>query len=108
VVEGVGMSGWRYPDARGWIGIGSFVLTVTTLAMILFDRTLLRDDFFKVIATAVILNGWNSGPVAWAYAATKGGGELADKNADIVRDQASAARPKGTPDDPISTEEARP
>lgn len=87
------MTTWRWPDARGWIGLGSFALTVTTLAMILFDRTLLRDDFFKVIATAIILNGWNSGPLAWAYAATKAGGELAERNQGIIERQAKASPP---------------
>lgn len=82
--------GW--PDARGWIGIGSFALTIVVVAMIVFDRSLLRDDFFKVIATAIILNGWNSGPLAWAYAATKAGGELADNNARIVRRAAETGK----------------
>lgn len=99
------MTGFRVPDARGWIGIGSFVLTVSTLAMILFDRTLLRDDFFKVIATAIILNGWNSGPLAWAYAATKSGGELADRNASMVERQAAA--PAGTPTDPVNVKDVK-
>lgn len=39
--------------------------------------TLLNNDFFKVIATAIILTGWNGGPLSWAYAATKSGGEMA-------------------------------
>lgn len=93
------------PDARGWIGIGSFVLTVAVLAMILFDRTLLRDDFFKVI-----LNGWNSGPLAWAYAATKSGGELADRNATIVERQAATpptVQVDQPADKPIPVEEAK-
>jgi hypothetical protein len=97
------MTPLRAPDARGWIGIGSFTLTVATLAMILFDRTLLRDDFFKVIATAIILNGWNSGPLAWAYAATKSGGELADRNASLVERHATS--PTGTPTDPVSVKD---
>jgi len=73
--------------------MGSFMLTVATLTMILFDRTLLRDDFFKVIATAIILNGWNNGPLSWAYSATKSGGELADRNASLVEQQAKASPP---------------
>lgn len=80
-------------DARGWIGLGCYMLVLILLLMIWADRTLLKDDFFKVIATAIILTGWNNGPVGWAYQATKGGGELADKNADIVRQQAEASPP---------------
>jgi hypothetical protein len=80
-----------YPsDARGWIGLGCYLLVVILLAMMWADKTLLRDDFFKVIATAIILTGWNQGPVGWAYQATKSGGELADKNAEIVKQQAAA------------------
>lgn len=81
------MKNIRWPDARGWIGIGSYTLTLLVLTMIWTDRTLLVDDFFKVIATAIILNGWNSGPLTWAYSATKSGGELADRNATIVERQ---------------------
>lgn len=98
---------WQWPDARGWIGLGSFALTVAVLAMVLFDRTLLRDDFFKVIATAIILNGWNSGPLAWAYAATQAGGDLAKRNQDIVERQASKPVPAGTMADPIATQEVK-
>jgi hypothetical protein len=80
-------------DARGWIGVGCYLLVVILLLMIWADRTLLKDDFFKVIATAIILTGWNNGPVGWAYQATQGGGDLAAKNADIVRKQAEASPP---------------
>lgn len=80
-------------DARGWIGIGCYALVVILLGMMWADKSLLKDDFFKVIATAIILTGWNQGPVGWAYQATKSGGELADKNAAIVKRQAEASPP---------------
>lgn len=87
------MTGPGWPDARGWIGIGSYSLVAGLLLMIWVDRTLLRDDFFKVIATAIILTGWNGGPLSWAYAATKSGGELADRNATLVEEQARSSPP---------------
>jgi hypothetical protein len=81
------------PDARGWIGIGCYVLVVILLGMMWADKTLLKDDFFKVIATAIILTGWNNGPVGWAYQATKGGGEAAESSARIAEQAAKAALP---------------
>ncbi|WP_066807115.1 hypothetical protein [Sphingomonas asaccharolytica] len=87
------MTGPGWPDARGWIGIGSYALVVLVVVLIWQDRTLLNNDFFKVIATAIILTGWNGGPLSWAYAATKSGGELADRNADLVQKQAENSPP---------------
>lgn len=87
------MRGPGWPDARGWIGIGSYMLVVLIIVLIWADRSLLNNDFFKVIATAIILTGWNGGPLSWAYAATKSGGELADRNAALVERQAEASPP---------------
>lgn len=83
------MSGFRWPDARGWIGIGAFFLTVMVLWMLAAFPELRQDEFFKTIATAIIVTGFISGPLSWAYSATKSGGELADQNAQIVRERAT-------------------
>lgn len=83
-------------DARGWIGLGCFVLAVLVLGMILFDRTLMESDAFLILATALIITGWVQGPVGWAYQATKGGGELADKNAEIIKQRAATDAGDGT------------
>jgi hypothetical protein len=80
-------------DGRGWVGCACFALTLIILLMIWEDRALLHDDFFKVIATAIILTAWNNGPVGWAYQATKSGGELAAGNAALVKRQAEASPP---------------
>ena len=85
---------WYIPDARGWIGLGIFGLTVL-LIMLMRDRQLREDEFFQTIATVIISNGL-MGVVSWAYAATKGGGELADKNAAIVAESATATVAKAT------------
>lgn len=82
------MKNWHWPDARGWIGIGVFALTIMLLRM-MKDPALRSDEFFQTIATVVIANGLMA-VISWAYAATKGGGELADRNAAIVADNAAA------------------
>lgn len=86
-------------DARGWIGAGCYVLVLILLGMMWSDKGLLRDDFFKVIATAIILIGWNNGPVGWAYQATKTGGEAAESSARIAEQVAAKAASGGKVDD---------
>lgn len=87
----------RPTDARGWIGVGTYLLVLILLAMMWMDRSLLRDDFFKTIATAIILVGWNQGPVGWAYQATKSGGEMAASSARIAEQATTTARVGPTP-----------
>lgn len=82
-------------DARGWIGLGCFALSAAVLVMIYRDRSLLDDQAFLVLATAIIVTGWINGPVSWAYAATKGGGEAAESSARIAEQAATAALPPG-------------
>lgn len=89
-----------WPDARGWIGIGTYALTIMVLWMMQIDPTLRRDEFFKVIATAIVLTGFIQGVVGWAYTATKGGGELADANAKIVADAAGKGNAAADPGKP--------
>jgi hypothetical protein len=92
-VEGNGMKSILLPDGRGWVAIASFVLVLIVLMMIKLDPTLKQDDFFKTIATLLIGTAWVNGPVAWAFQATKTGGELADRNAAIVEKQANSNPP---------------
>ena len=80
---------WNWPDARGWIGLGAYTITVMVLWMMKEDRSLREDEFFQTIATMIVTSGFLS-VVAWAYGATKTGGELADKNAAIVAESATA------------------
>ncbi len=86
------MNGLRWPDARGWIGLGGFVLTVMVLWMLAAFPELRGDEFFKTIATAIIVTGFINGPLSWAYGATKAGGELAERNAEIVRKQSEEGK----------------
>jgi hypothetical protein len=78
-------------DARGWIGLGCWVLVIVIFAMILFDRSLLDSDAFLILATAIVITGWVQGPVGWAYQATKQGGEMAESSARIAEEAATAA-----------------
>lgn len=79
----------KWPNERGWIGLGCFILVFVILGMIYNDKTLLDNNAFLVFATAIIITGWNQGPVGWAYQATKGGGEAAESNARIAEAAAS-------------------
>lgn len=84
-----------WPDSRGWIGIGIYLLTIMVLGMMWADASLRNDDFFKTIATLIIGTGFVNGVVSWAYSATQGGGELANSNADLVKNVAAASFPQG-------------
>ncbi|MES2902840.1 MAG: hypothetical protein V4696_01520 [Pseudomonadota bacterium] len=106
-------------DARGWIGLGCFIMALLVLGMIKFERELLDSDAFLILATAIIITGWVQGPVGWAYQATKSGGELADKNAEIIKQRAETDanpalglndpdRPTGTASDPVHVEQEKP
>ena len=82
------MNDWpTWPDARDWIGVGSFFLAVLLFVMMWADPTLRKDEFFKTIATLVIGNGFLS-VVSWAYGSTKQGNDTAAKLAE------TAAEPK--------------
>lgn len=81
-------------DARGWIGLGVYLLTVGVLAMMVLFPSLRGDEFFKTIAT-LIVGAYIKDVVSWAYNSTKGGGELAERNAKLVEDQARINSPLG-------------
>ncbi len=100
-------------DARGYIAVGCFLLVLTVLGIVVFDKTLLESDAFLILATAIIITGWVNGPVGWAYQATKGGGEAADSNARVVERMAEHSSPDGQtqdvrvvnePEEPVPTE----
>lgn len=109
------MTGPGWPDARGWVGISVVGMSVMLLWM-MKDPALREDEFFQTIATLVIGTGFVGGVVSWAYAATKGGGELADKNAEALKQRASddAGRVQSVPEqmnvsaDTVNVEEVKP
>lgn len=77
------------PNARDWVGLGCFGLTVMLLWMMKTDTTLLKDDFFKTISTLIIGTGFINSVVGWAYGSTKQGGELAERNSIVVEKTAT-------------------
>jgi hypothetical protein len=77
------MSSCKWPDARGWIGIGIFALTVAVIVMLAVIPALRSDEFFKTIAT-LIIGAYIKDVVGWAYSATKSGGDLASANSRII------------------------
>lgn len=78
-------------DARGWIGIGVFGLTVMVFVMTAAIPALRDNEYFKTLGT-LIVGAFIKDVVAWAYSATKGGSELADQNAAIVRQKVEDKR----------------
>ena len=86
----------RMPDARGWIGLGCFILVCGIFFLIREQPQLLNNDAFLILATAIITTGWVGGPVGWAYQATKSGGEAAESSARIAEQAATAGLPVNT------------
>ncbi len=52
------MRGPGWPSERGWYAIALFVQTAAILALIAWQRDLRSDEFFKSIATAIVVTGW--------------------------------------------------
>lgn len=103
----------KMPNARDWIGIGTFAMSVMVLWM-MKDPSLREDEFFQTIATAIVLTGFLGGPVSWAYAATKGGGEAAESSQRIAEKVADVAAKGPTKvivdnpeEDPVHVEETK-
>jgi hypothetical protein len=80
------MTNIRWPDARGWIGIGVFLLTVMIFVLTAAVPDLRSNEYFKTLGTLVV-GAFIKDVVGWAYTVTKGGGELASQNAKIVEQQ---------------------
>lgn len=52
------MKGPGWPSERGWYAIALFVQTAAILAMIAAVPALRADEFFKSLATAIVVTGW--------------------------------------------------
>lgn len=92
------MPGW--PDGRGLVGVATVAMSVWLLHMYHIDETLRNDEFFKIIATAVIITGFINSIVGWAYGDNARSAKTTDntgKFADAVGDLAKAL-PSQAPD----------
>lgn len=92
---------WQWPDARGYIALGSWLLVVFIFLLIKEERELLESDAFLILATAVVITGWCQGPVTWAFGSNKTSGELAERNAGIVERQAEFSNAPGDSPQPV-------
>lgn len=103
-----------WPDGRGWIGIGIYILTLVILFMMWQDKDLRKDDFFQSVAILIVGTGFVNGVVSWAYSATQSGGDLAQRNQSLVENVAAATAQKNgepqevkvinAPAEPVPTE----
>lgn len=98
------MKPWWLPDSRGIIGIGIYALVIMVFALMAWKPDLRADEFFKTVST-LIVGAFIKDVVGWAFQATKGGGELAERNAVLVAKQIEA--PTGNPGDPLSVKEEK-
>lgn len=48
--------GW--PSTRGWYALGLFAQTFAILVMVVAQPQLRADEFFKTLATAIVITGW--------------------------------------------------
>jgi len=85
-----GLPGW--PDGRGLIGLATVSMSVWLLHIYHVDPTLRDDDFFKTIATAVVITGFVNAIVGWAFGdnarsaeSTSNTGKFADAVGDLAK-----------------------
>ncbi len=82
------LKGPGWPSERGWYSIALFVQTHVILAMLWFRPDLTKDEFFKSIATAIVITGWIG------FAIGQRGQQAAT---DKALDAAVASNPPGVP-----------
>lgn len=92
------LPGW--PDGRGLTAVAIIALTVMILWMMKQDKELMDSDFFKTIATAIILTGLVNSVVAYFFSQNKSSEEAAQ-----ALHRRAEEMPTGQPGDPVHTEE---
>lgn len=98
-------------DFRGWVALGLFVQSSSLFGLMCVDETLMDNQGFMTLASAVVVTGWIGGVAAFAYSAGKQQGEaaaLASQAMDLAA-SAGTVPPKvevvNTPDKPVQTEQ---
>ena len=59
------------PDARGWIAIGLFALTVGVFGLIAWRPELTKDQVFVLLAQTIVVTGLVNGAVSFWFGASK-------------------------------------
>lgn len=87
------LPGW--PNGRGLVGLATFSLTVMVLWMLKEDTSLREDEFFKIIATAIVLTGFINGVVAFFFSQNQLNSEASQNTRaafDVMGKQAEATK----------------
>ena len=88
------MTGPGWPTERGWYAIALFVQTGAILAMITTVPALRADEFFKSLATAIVVTGWIGFAVGM-----RGNAEERQQTTEAVKAVHEMARSMPTPPD---------
>lgn len=89
-------------DFRGWVALGLFLQSTALFAVMAAFPSLLDNQAYTTLATAIIVTGWIGGVAAFAYSAGKQQGEasaLAKQAMDLAGGQMGGA-------DPVTHDEA--
>jgi hypothetical protein len=95
------MTGPGWPNERGWLTIGAWVLFVYIISLVAFIPDLDKSQLFTALASGVAGAILRDVYGMWT-ASTKAGSELATKAIDTLQQQSAAPRPVK----PINEEEA--
>lgn len=92
------MRGPGWPTERGWYAIGLFIQTGAILTMIAAIPALRTDEFFKSLATAIVVTGWIGFAVGQRQSAQDRDqvGKLADTTHEMARSLPNASAPDVT------------
>lgn len=85
-------------DARGWIGMGVYILVVMVMLVYFYVPDLRTDDYFQSLSTLIIGTAFINSIVPWAFGSTKTGGEIAKSAQEQVVQSANANQTSGGSD----------
>lgn len=92
------MTFWQFLDrqlermgARGWLVLGLYALTWRCLSLIHGVKEFAKLE--EIVIQGLVIQGFLGLTVAFYFAASKGGVEMADRNQKLVEDNAKANPP---------------
>ncbi len=100
------LPGW--PDGRGLVGVATFTLTCAVLYVYHTDQTLRDDDFFKTVATAIVITGFVNAIVGWAFGDTARSAKSTENTGKFADAMTEMARTGRDDDKPLKTEIVNP